>query len=272
MSPFPGSATIRHDVSADRPGLARPDARSRVEMNLESKTALAFQQLERDMGTWTTKFRKPALMAGVLAISLAVNPAFAEKSGSKRGGAGFASGAVIGGAAGGPIGMVVGATIGGIMGERSHKKSETLAARKAETALLAGELDTLNTSLTSIEGKAGQVGSTVQFRTGETAVRDNDRARLARLGELVAGLKDVRVRVSGFADARGNEELNQSLSQERAEMVARELEKAGVPKERMVVEAMGERFASSDAQSDDQAFERCVEIRVERGTEALARN
>jgi outer membrane protein OmpA-like peptidoglycan-associated protein len=132
-------------------------------------------------------------------------------------------------------------------------------------------METLNSSLTTIEGKAGQVGSTVQFRTGQTGVRDSDKARLAKLGALVAGLPDVRVRVSGFADARGDETLNLSLSQERAEMVARELEKAGVPKERMVIEAMGERFASTDAVADDQAFERCVEIRLESG-QALASN
>ena len=229
------------------------------------------------MGTWTTKY-SPALFAGVLAISLAVNPALAaagnatqKESGSKRAGAGFTSGAIVGAAAGGPVGMVVGAVAGGIMGERSHKKSETLAARKAESALLAGEVDGLAKSLNSIEGKAGEVGATVQFRTGETAVRDNDRTRLAKLGALVAGLADVRVRVAGYADARGNEALNQTLSQERAEMVARELEQAGVPKERLIVEAMGERFASNDAKPDDQAFERCVEIRLE-STRALASN
>ena len=86
-----------------------------------------------------------------------------------------------------------------------------------------------------------------------------------KLGALVADLKDVRVRVSGFADSRGDDALNLSLSQERAEMVARELEKAGVPKERLVVEAMGERFASTESTADDQAFERCVEIRFESG-------
>ena len=181
------------------------------------------------------------------------------------------SGAVIGGAAAGPIGMVVGASIGAVMGERSHKKNEAIAARKAEAALLASELESRNNSLSDIETKAGEVGSTVQFRTGETAVRDADRARIAKLGVLVADLKDVRVRVSGFADSRGNEALNQSLSQERAEMVARELEKAGVPKERLIVEAMGERFASSEAAADDQAFERCVEIRFESGP-SLASN
>ena len=225
------------------------------------------------MGTWTTKFRKPALIAGLLAISIAANTAFAKKpdDGSKRGGAAFTSGAIIGGAAAGPIGAVVGASLGAVMGERSHKKSEALAARRAEAALLASEVETLNSSLTSIESKAGEVGSTVQFRTGQTAVRDNDRARIAKLGALVAGLKDVRVRVSGYADSRGDDALNLSMSQERAEMVASELEKAGVPKERMIIEAMGERFASSDAAVDDQAFERCVEIRFESGT-SLASN
>jgi outer membrane protein OmpA-like peptidoglycan-associated protein len=225
------------------------------------------------MGTWTTKFRKPALIAGLLAISIAANTAFAKKpdDGSKRGGAAFTSGAIIGGAAAGPIGAVVGASLGAYMGERSHQKSEALAARRAEAALLASEVDMLNSSLTSIESKAGEVGSTVQFRTGQAAVRDNDRARIARLGALVAGLKDVRVRVSGYADSRGDDALNLSLSQQRAEMVARELEKAGVPKERMIIEAMGERFASSEAVADDQAFERCVEIRFESAT-SLASN
>jgi len=226
------------------------------------------------MGTWTTKFRKPAFVAGLLAISLAANTGFAKppgETGSKRGGAGFTSGALIGGAAAGPIGMVVGASVGAVMGERSHKKSEAIAARKAEAALLASELEARNNTLNDIETKAGAVGSTVQFRTGQTAVRDSDRARIAKLGALVADLKEVRVRVSGFADSRGGDALNLSLSQERAEMVARELEKAGVPKERMVIEAMGERFASTEAGADDQAFERCVEIRFESGT-SLASN
>ena len=222
------------------------------------------------MGIWNTKYRNPALIAGLLAISLAANPALARE-GSKRSGAGFASGALVGAAAGGPVGMVVGGIAGGIMGERSHQKQEQLVRRKAEAALLAGQVESLETSLTKIEGKAGQVWATVQFRTGETLVRDNDRARIAKLAELVAGLPNVRVRVSGFADSRGDDAINQTLSQERADTVAFELEKAGLPKERMVVEAMGERFASSEARPDDQAFERCVEIRFE-SAQSLASN
>ena len=110
------------------------------------------------MGTWTTKFRNPALVAGVLAISLAVNPARAgdSDSGSRRAGAGFMGGALIGAAAGGPIGMVVGAVAGSKVGERSHQKSVALAERKAEAALLAGEVQTLENSLSNIEGKAAR--------------------------------------------------------------------------------------------------------------------
>jgi outer membrane protein OmpA-like peptidoglycan-associated protein len=227
------------------------------------------------MGIWNTRFRKTAIVAGVLA-ALAMNAASAADSGGKksdgvRGGVGFTSGALVGAAAGGPIGAFVGATVGALMGEHSQKKSEKLARGKVEAARLALEVETLNGSLSDIEGKAGQVGATVQFRTGETAVRDNDRARIAKLGSLVAGLADVRVRISGFADSRGDEALNLALSQERAEMVARELEKAGVPKDRMIVEGMGERFAAIEAATDDQAFERSVEIRLESGP-ALASN
>jgi len=225
------------------------------------------------MGIWNTKFRNSALIAGALAISLAANPVLAagKESGSKRSGAGFASGAVIGGAAAGPIGMVIGAGVGAVMGDRSQKKSEALARRQAEGQKLASELESLNLSLADIENKAGAMGSTVQFRTGQTAVRDSDRARIQKLGALVADLKEVRVRVSGFADSRGDDVLNLQLSKERAEMVARELEKAGVPKERLVIEGMGERFASLESSTDDQAFERSVEIRFE-STASLASN
>jgi outer membrane protein OmpA-like peptidoglycan-associated protein len=218
----------------------------------------------------SARFRHSAIVAAVLAATLAIHPAQArDAQGSKRGGAGFVSGAAVGAAAAGPLGMVVGGVVGGLMGERSQKKSEALAARKAESAKLAADLETLNLTLTEIESKAAAMGSTVQFRTGQTAVRDSDKARVARLGALVADIPDVRVRISGFADARGDDALNEALSQERAEMVARELEKAGVPRERLIIEALGERFASVESSSDDQAFERSVEIRFE-STASLA--
>ena len=109
---------------------------------------------------------------------------------------------------------------------------------------------------------AGQVSVTSKKESGESG----GRARRTFEIDEAAGRAD-----GGFADARGGEEINQVLSQERAESVALELEKAGIPRERLIVEAMGERFASTEAMPDDQAFERCVEIRLE-STTAVARN
>ena len=97
-------------------------------------------------------------------------------------------------------------------------------------------------------------------------------AGIALTGSEVKSLRAGKATIAeSFADSRGGEEINQTLSQERAEMVALELEKAGIPRERMIVEAMGERFASNEALPDDQAFERCVEIRLE-STTSLASN
>jgi outer membrane protein OmpA-like peptidoglycan-associated protein len=234
-----------------------------------------------EMGTWTTKFRGPALVAGVMAVSLALNPALAAAKSpkasndlppSKSRHIGAGSGFLIGAVAGGPIGAAVGAATGAWLGERNQRKKLEIEAGQQKAAVLRNEIDALNGSLTQIEGRAGEVGSTIQFRTGETLVRDADRARLAKLGALVAGLSDVQIRVSGFADSRGSDELNLSLSKERAEMVANELMKAGVPKERLVVEALGERFAAMEASADDQAFERSVEVRLERASGQVASN
>ena len=88
------------------------------------------------------------------------------------------------------------------MGERSHKKSEALAARKAEAALLASEVETLNNSLTAIEGKAGEVGSTVQFRTGADGgprQRSRPHRQARRAGRGARGCARARLGLRGLA-------------------------------------------------------------------------
>src|SRR5688572_29833626 len=134
------------------------------------------------MSTWTTKFRGPALVAGLAILAMAAAPVYAvgkstpKNPPSKSENIGVASGLVVGAAAGGPIGAVFGAAIGGWMGERNNRKLQAIETGKNEANKLASEIDSLNGSLHMLSGKAGDVGSTVQFRTGETLVRDSDRA------------------------------------------------------------------------------------------------
>ena len=105
-------ATIRRGSPARRP--AACPIRRRNEPREQNRSRVS-NNWRGHMGTWTTKFRKPALVAGVSGHQPGGEPGVRKPpadSGSKRGGAGFASGAIVGGAAGGPIGAVVGASVG----------------------------------------------------------------------------------------------------------------------------------------------------------------
>ena len=97
------------------------------------------------MGTWTTKFRKPALVAGAVGNQPGGESRDREGLGfrfearrcrvhrrrhHRRGGCR-------------PDRHGGWRVAGGIIGERSHKKSVALAERKAEAALLASEVETL---------------------------------------------------------------------------------------------------------------------------------
>jgi outer membrane protein OmpA-like peptidoglycan-associated protein len=85
----------------------------------------------------------------------------------------------------------------------------------------------------------------------------------------------VKVRVAGYADPRGSEELNAALSERRADAVAAVLAQAGVEPGRIIVEAHGKTDSTStDGDLDGYAFERRVTVRIEpvEGDAAVAKN
>jgi outer membrane protein OmpA-like peptidoglycan-associated protein len=88
-------------------------------------------------------------------------------------------------------------------------------------------------------------------------------------------LGQVKVRVAGYADPRGSEELNAALSERRADAVAAVLSQAGVDAGRIIVEAHGKaESTSAEGDLDGYAFERRVTVRIEpvAGETAVARN
>jgi outer membrane protein OmpA-like peptidoglycan-associated protein len=97
---------------------------------------------------------------------------------------------------------------------------------------------------------------------------------LLKLGALAAALPDAKVRVSGYADPRGSESVNEALSKRRADAVAAVLATAGVSQDRIIVEAHGKSAATStEGDLDGYAFDRRVTVKIERvSPEAVARN
>lgn len=157
---------------------------------------------------------------------------------------GVASGLAIGAAAAGPIGAVLGAAAGSFFGDRLHRER-------------SGRLDAER----SVEASLGMLNA-VMFRTDDCAIGEADVESLRQLGEWLATTPRAVARVQGYADARGASEHNLALSGKRAIAVAQVLEANGVPADRLIVEAMGERGTVLD--QDGNALQRRVTVTIER--------
>jgi outer membrane protein OmpA-like peptidoglycan-associated protein len=243
------------------------------------------------MGTWTTKLRVTAAGVAVMA-AIAAAPAYAAETNghksSKKEAIGVGSGAVIGALAGGPVGAIAGAMAGAWLGDKLHRESTgrkqalvDLEQSEQRNGQLAANVSALDASLADERARSTNLAQLLErvheletdfaFRTEDSSLTPVAAEKLQRLGTLLAGMPETQVRVSGFADPRGTESYNLALSERRAEAVRAELAKAGVPSERLIVEAHGETNATSvDGDMDAQALERRVTVRVERGGIAVA--
>jgi outer membrane protein OmpA-like peptidoglycan-associated protein len=199
---------------------------------------------------------------------------------------GIATGIAVGAAAAGPFGAVLGAAAGGLLGDRYQRQKRTaaelgsdLGRSEAERARLTDNVAQLNDSLKESRARGAQleqtltavdeVGMELGFRTDDAAIKVEDLAPLLKLGALAAAMPDATLRVAGYADPRGAAAYNDALSQRRAEAVAAALERAGVPRERLIIEAHGCDDSTSVAGDlDAYALDRRVTVRLERPTVA----
>jgi outer membrane protein OmpA-like peptidoglycan-associated protein len=254
------------------------------------------------MNTLTRETRYRSIMARPICLAVALAcvaavPAHAEETvtvrqpASKQQSVGVVTGLAVGAVAGGPFGAIIGAAAGGWLGERYHKQAvarEQLAAgldkSESDRSRLARNVTELNGSLAHERERGEQldlalshtdeVQTDVTFRTNDDSIQTSSVAPLMKLGELAAVLPDAKVRVSGYADPRGSESVNQALSQRRADAVAAVLQSAGVSADRLIVEAHGKSKAmSTEGDVDGYAFDRRVTVRIERvAPQAVARN
>lgn len=236
---------------------------------------------------------KKSLLIGIVS-SIAATPAFADGA-SKEEGAGVGIGAVIGGVAGGPVGAIVGAAFGAKLGDEFHQRnskldslSASLDGSQAQVARLERDIGALRGRVRATEGELKtarekakpELASLLQagiemdllFRTDEHVLADDTGTRLQQLaGSLVAN-PDIRIRLDGFADERGDAEYNKDLSVRRARHVHDLLVSAGVPAGRITVNAHGESQAE-EQNADSFALERRVSLTLYTGeTPSFAAN
>ena len=218
------------------------------------------------------------IIAAVTALSVLLSvPATAAEKSHRNQNIGVSSGAVIGAIAAGPIGAIVGATIGAKVGDEFDNKN-------VEIASLESDVDLSNSKVARIERDMDELGSELDrlndlarpelldlmqagiemdllFRTDEAVVADTTGVRLATLAGTLARMDDVRIQLDGFADERGDESYNKSLSERRVQFIRDQFVAAGVNPGRISTAAHGESVAQDDS-PDSFALERRVSVRL----------
>lgn len=106
---------------------------------------------------------------------------------------------------------------------------------------------------------------TVYFDNGKTAVEDKFKPQLLALAQKAESVNGYMVEVKGYASTSGSTELNQQLSEDRADEVTNILTQQGhIPLTRMLAPgAMGESHQiGSDSVEQQEAANRRVVVRV----------
>jgi peptidoglycan-associated lipoprotein len=112
-----------------------------------------------------------------------------------------------------------------------------------------------------------ELATTITFDTGQSLLDAGGRAALDALAARAARNPSWILSVEGHADARGDAEGNERLSQQRAEAVARRLRARGIPASRLQLGAFGAtRPVTDDADPASLRRNRRAEIHIERGT------
>ncbi len=219
------------------------------------------------MSTRTTKYRAGAIgitLACAAAAAIAAEPA-ADSGGKPRAASrqeniGVFTGIAVGAVAGGPVGAILGGAAGGWLGNRYHNQLVAKQTLSTELAATQAERERLATALEP----AKQVSTQVSFRTDDAAVSEESAGRLEQFAAVARALPDVKVHVEGYADPRGEEGYNVTLSKRRAESVAQVLVDAGLDEDRVVIEGHGAREAHcAEGDLDGYALERRVTVRLE---------
>jgi outer membrane protein OmpA-like peptidoglycan-associated protein len=219
--------------------------------------------------------RTTLIIATVATLTLSTQTAFAEPTKEERIGVG--SGAVIGALAGGPVGFIIGAAVGGKLGDSFGNKSDeieslqsSLEVSRESVANLERGVDELSIEVEQIKDIASpelirlmQAGIDMDllFRTDEFALTDTTGDRLSQMAASLASMQDVRIKLDGFADERGDETYNHALSERRVEFVRNLFISAGVQPTRISTSAHGESVAQAP-DADSYALERRVSVKL----------
>ncbi len=167
---------------------------------------------------------------------------------SKKSGKGAAIGAVIGGA----VGTTAGVMIGKKMDEQMAELEQIEGAQVEEV-----------TDINDLQAIKVTFDSGILFATGKSALNTASKETLTRFAQSLQNTPETDVAIVGHTDNTGSRQINEKLSNERAESVAKYLIEKGVSGNRLTTEgrAYDEPVASNET-AEGRAQNRRVEIYI----------
>ncbi len=193
----------------------------------------------------------------------------------------FFGNSIAGAVLGGPIGMFAGAITGVWLGERvgqsyeledvtqameqsladEHEVTADLRAQLAEAGEQLATVDQQNTQLQQLA--ADSLEFQVMFRTGHSKLDVAGEERIARVARFLVRQPSLQIRLSGYADPRGDDAFNDALTRQRVASIADLLKTNGLPDSRITTTAYGDsQSVAAEGDYDAYALERRVKIEL----------
>jgi outer membrane protein OmpA-like peptidoglycan-associated protein len=161
-------------------------------------------------------------------------------------------GAVIGGAAGGvaggvigkkagntAVGIIIGAAIGGTAGALIGRRMDE-QAEEMQRDLQGARIERVG------EGILITFDSGLLFDVNSFQLKPVTRNNLNKLAEVLNKYDDTDIVIQGHTDSTGSEDLNMTLSENRAKSVSNHLLLQGVASSRLITMGMGEGYPVAD--------------------------
>jgi outer membrane protein OmpA-like peptidoglycan-associated protein len=171
---------------------------------------------------------------------------------------GAGGGALLGALLGGNTGALIGAGVGSIAGAGVGTYMDQQERRLRQATEGTGiEVDRDGNEI------ALRMPDSISFDFNSAVVRPELRTRLQEVASILNSYPSTVIGVYGHTDNVGSAQVNQRLSEQRAEAVAGSLESFGVSRARMQVRGFGfNQPMASNATEEGRAQNRRVELRI----------
>jgi outer membrane protein OmpA-like peptidoglycan-associated protein len=155
---------------------------------------------------------------------------------------------------GAAIGTAVGATTGAIIGNKMDKAAQ-------EAAAIEGAKVETTTDINGLPAVRVTFESGILFETNKSTLNAASKDALTKFAQIMIKNPTMDIAIIGHTDNTGSLELNQKLSQERAQAVANFLKSQGVPASQ-IKDVIGKNFSEPVADNSTAAG-RAANRRVE---------